>query len=413
MIDVNLIGAPAFAVKVVGDGFAYAGVNRRMTDLVGLRPEDVVGQSPQRCWPPEMARAIVARYRHCVTTRQALASEAHYDLPGGGRWWHVTMTPVFAPDGQVSALVGLAADVSDRKAAERERRESDARMALAMDVLDGGFWHLDLASRLVEISPKLSGLMAGRPEPRMGWDDFTAAIHPEDRDALDVSALARGECEDATMEFRAGAGPADGMRWFRSRCRVMRCPAGRPRQIVGVVRDITDQRRLQDLYERQARTDALTGLANRRGFEGSAGRFLRGDRAAQARFGLVLLDLDRFKPINDRYGHAVGDAVLREIARRLGALVRPEDVVARIGGDEFAILVADVAGDALPALAERLVRAADAPVSTPVGDLSVGFSIGVATSTMADAAIGDLSDRADRALYEVKLSGRGTWRLAA
>lgn len=413
MIDVNLIGAPAFAVEVVGDDFAYVGVNRRMTDLVGLRPEDVVGRSPQRCWPPEMARAIVARYRTCVAARHAMASEAHYDLPGGGRWWHVTMTPVFAPDGRVSGLVGLATDVSDRKSAERERREAEARMALAMDVLEGGFWHLDLASGVVDISPKLSVLMAGRPGTRMAWDDFTATVHPEDRAAMDVSALARGACDDATMDFRAGPAPDAGTRWFRSRCRLMRCSDGRPRQILSVVRDITDQRRLQDVYERQARTDALTGLANRRGFEGSAGTFLRAGVAAGTRFGLVLLDLDRFKPINDRYGHAVGDVVLREIARRLGTLVRPEDVVARIGGDEFAILVADVAGEALPSLAERLVQAAHAPVPTPIGDLSVGLSIGVATSTAGDAAIGDLSDRADRALYEVKLSGRGTWRLAA
>lgn len=413
MIDVNLIGAPAFAVEVVGEDFVYAGVNRRMTDLVGLRPQDVVGRSPQRCWPPEMARAIAARYRHCVETRAALESEAHYDLPGGGRWWHLAMTPIVAPDGHVASLLGLATDVSDRKALERERRQTEARMALAMDVLEGGFWHLDLASGRVEVSPRLAALMGMEAEARMDWPAFAAAIHPEDRAAADVSGLGRGEREDATADYRAGTCANGQPRWFRSRCRLVRDPDGRPRQILGVVRDITDQKRLQDLYARQARTDPLTGLANRRNFEDRAGDFLAAGVATGARFGLVLLDLDRFKPVNDRFGHAAGDLVLREIARRLAALVRPEDVVARIGGDEFAILVADVSGAALPALAERLVAAAHAPVPTPMGALSIGLSVGIATSTGADGSIADLSGRADRALYEVKLSGRGRWRLAA
>ncbi len=126
-----------------------------------------------------------------------------------------------------------------------------------------------------------------------------------------------------------------------------------------------------------------------------------------------MLDLDRFKAINDLHGHAAGDAVLRELAARLRRTVRPDDVVARLGGDEFAILVADVEGGALPYLAQRLVLAAQQPVATPTGELSVGVSIGVARSVAGDGAIADLAARADRALYDVKTAGRGAWKIAA
>lgn len=414
MIDVDLIGAPAFVVSVLGDGFVYSDVNRRMGDLIGLRPEDIVGRSPEACWPREIAAAVSARYRDCVAARQAIDSESPHDLPGGERWWNVIVTPVFGPDGAVSSLVGVATDVSGRKGAERARREAEARMALAMDVLDGGFWHLDIASGAVEVSPKLGLLVAGRIDGRMSWDAFTAAVHPEDRAGVDIGPMIRGECEAATIEYRVVVGATGETRWFHGRRRLVRSEAGTPEGVIGVVLDITDQKQIRDLYERQARTDSLTGLANRRGFESSAVRFLPvGDGGERVAFGLILLDLDEFKPINDCHGHATGDIVLREIAARLRGLVRPDDVVARLGGDEFAILVADVADGALPRLAQRLVVAAQRPIPTPAGDLSIGISVGVATSVDGDASIGDLAARADRALYDVKHSGRGTWKIAA
>ena len=412
MFDVNLIGAPAFAVKVVGGDFRYSGVNRRMADLIGLDPRAIVGRSPHECWPAEVADAVVERYRACVAARHAIDSESHYDLPGDGRWWHVTVTPVFGADGAVSSLVGLATDVSTRQVAERERREADARMALAMDALDGGFWHLDIASGAVEVSPKLAMLLVGGAQGTMSWEAFTVAIHPEDRAAIAIDAMVTGACETGTVEYRVIDAATGETRWLRSRRRLVRSDAGAPERVIGVVLDITDQRRLQEIYERQARTDPLTGLANRRGFEGSADQFLTLGNGGDQRFGLVLLDLDQFKPINDRHGHATGDVVLCEIAERLTGLVRPGDVVARLGGDEFAILVEDVADDALAALAQRLVVAAQQPVSTPVGDLSIGVSVGVATSAEGDD-LAELASRADRALYEVKLSGRGTWKFAA
>ena len=413
MIDVNLIGAPAFAVKRVGDDFVYTGVNRRMASLTGLDARRMIGLTPQCCLPAEIAEAVMARYRQCVGDRQAIDSETHYELPGGERWWHVTVTPVLGEDGDVSSLVGVATDVTGRKTAERDRREADARMALAMDVLDGGFWHLDLASGDVELTSKLATLMAGRAVDRMSWGEFIAPIHPDDLAGVDLRPLLAGECDISTTEYRVLSDAEGGPRWFRSRRRLLRGEAGGPESVIGVAIDITEQRRLQDVYERQATTDSLTGLDNRRGFDAGAERFMRAAGQDGRRFGLIVLDLDRFKPINDRHGHAVGDLVLREVAARLRRQVRPDDAVARLGGDEFAILVAEVGGDDLPHLAQRLMQAAQQPVRTPVGDLSVGVSLGVAVSVETDRSIEDLAARADRALYDVKLSGRGAWKIAA
>ena len=412
MIDVNLIGAPAFSVAVVGDDFVYTGVNRRMSEITGLFHHDMVGLSPSTCLPAAMAEAVTARYRHCLTARQSIESEAFHDLPDGGRWWHVTLTPVLDQVGTASALVAVVTDITARKAAEREGREAEARMALAMDVLDGGFWHLDIATGDVEVTPKLAALLGVRPADDLRWDALTAGIHPEDAAPIDIGPMLRGEIDHATVEYRIDQ-PQGGPRWFRSRRRLLRDEGGVPERVMGAVLDITEQRRLEDRYAREARTDALTGLANRRGFETSADAFLKRSGAGGRGFGLIVLDLDRFKDINDRHGHATGDAVLRELAARMRRVVRPDDVVARLGGDEFAILVADVEHGALPHLAQRLVVAAQDPIATPAGDLSVGVSLGIARTVAGDAGISDLAARADRALYEVKLAGRGTWKCAA
>ena len=412
MIDVNLIGAPAFSVRKMGDDFAYTGINRRMTELTGLCGQRMVGLSPSLCLPAAMAEAVTARYRRCLEERQAIESEAFNDLPGGGRWWHITLTPELDASGRASSLLGVITDITDRKIAERDQREAETRMALAMDVLDGGFWHLDIATGEMEVTPKLAGLVAAQAVDRMSWAAFTAGIHADDAAVLDLGPLLRGELDGATVEYRV-ENPRGGTRWFRSRRRLLRSAAGVPERVMGAVLDITEQRRLEEGFAREARTDALTGLANRRGFEASADGFLTEAGAGGRGFGLIVLDLDRFKAINDLHGHAAGDLVLRELAARLRRVVRPDDVVARLGGDEFAILVADVAGGALPYLAQRLVLAAQLPVATPDGELSVGVSIGVARSVAGDGAISDIAARADRALYDVKLAGRGAWKLAA
>ncbi len=336
MIDVNLIGAPAFSVKVVGDGFIYTGVNRQLTALTGMKPSNTVGRSPLQCMQPDVAEGVMARYRRCAEARQAIDSEVHYTQGGDSRWWHVTLTPLLDETGAVISLIGISAEVTDRKAIEREKRESDARMALAMDVLDGGFWHLDVATGVLEVSPKLITLLTGNRVEKMNWDQFAGYVDPDDRSVFDASRMTRGDIENTTIEYRVRT-LVDGTRWLRCKRRLIRNEADMPDRIIGVVVDITEQKRIQGFYENQARTDPLTGLQNRRGFEASALQLMCSPDLRPLGFGLVLLDVDRFKPINDVFGHAVGDLVLREIAMRLRQQVRPGDIVARLGGDEFAI----------------------------------------------------------------------------
>ncbi len=177
---------------------------------------------------------------------------------------------------------------------------------------------------------------------------------------------------------------------------------------VAIAQDITDHRenevRLLDL----ARRDSLTGLLNRSGFETYVKQVLEDGRGAA--LGLVVIDLDHFKPVNDLHGHPVGDAVLREFGQRLSRQVRPTDAVARLGGDEFAVALPGVRdAENAAAVAREIIAAAKLPFQVEGLTLSVGASAGVAVGADAGSGLAGLMARADASLYRAKRAGRGRW----
>jgi diguanylate cyclase (GGDEF)-like protein len=164
-----------------------------------------------------------------------------------------------------------------------------------------------------------------------------------------------------------------------------------------------ENRRRALLLGRMALTDHLTGLANRAQFERNMHSEMSLARRTGEPFSVLYLDLDGFKDVNDRFGHAAGDEVLREIARRLVEQVRTEDAVARFGGDEFGVIVHTSPTDSVQALSQRIFSAITAPMMLSSGEtVVVGVSIGHATYGAGLDSGPALLDHADRALYEAK-----------
>jgi diguanylate cyclase (GGDEF)-like protein/PAS domain S-box-containing protein len=160
-----------------------------------------------------------------------------------------------------------------------------------------------------------------------------------------------------------------------------------------------------------ARRDPLTGLANRTSFFELLDGLAR--RSTGARVGVLYIDLDGFKAVNDEHGHLVGDDVLVEAAERLARVLRPADVVARLGGDEFAVLCEELASDDdASAIADRIVAAFTEPFVIGSLEVRIGASVGIATVTERELDGELLLDSADQALYEAKNAGRGRWQLA-
>ncbi len=206
--------------------------------------------------------------------------------------------------------------------------------------------------------------------------------------------------DDVAAALDAGAYDFLGKPFSPVELRARVSAAGRTGQLVG------ELRRLNAQLERMARTDTLTGLANRRAI----------DQGLHDRIGdpvtLMLLDVDHFKSVNDRYGHAIGDVVLRRVSDRLRDCLRSDDIVGRWGGEEFVIVMRGMDPATAHAACDRILAAVRAPLDVPDGPPSVTLSIGVATSADRMADVDALLRDADAALYQAKRNGRDRAELA-
>lgn len=316
------------------------------------------------------------------------------------------------------ALLGLLTVMLRRRLdAQRGVLDSSRRLALALEGSGTAIWDTNLATRECVLSAAWSEMLGGPAvETRTTLRQLLGIIHPDDVQA----ALA------ASMETVKGRSPVyahehrvrtfDGRWiWILSRGRVTeRDPrTGRALRMVGTNLEITSRKSAEERMQDLASHDALTGLANRPLLFERMARALARARRTDDRPALLYLDLDRFKEINDRLGHGAGDAVLREFAARLIACVREVDTVARVGGDEFVVLLENVR-DAAAArgVAEKMVAAVRAPASADGRSVALTTSIGIALHNRPESA-DEWMKRADEALYEAKAAGRDTVKLAA
>ena len=390
--------------------------------------------SPRRI--PTTARASSEAVRRLLASRPVDYEHRVRDRDGMERWMWVRERPERSADGRL-LVHGAMTDVTARKWAEGQLGEAleDARGSYAElsalhdqmqrivgsidelfytdELRPDGSWH---STWIGDNFRRFIGDVEDGVDPQTIWDD---QVHPEDRelyDGVDARILA---LEAVDLEYRLVA-PDGQVRWVWERMR----PSGRRPDgslvVDGVVQDITERKRSEARLEaalalaeqaRQeadlaSRTDPLTGLANRRHFAEQLGFALDSIRPGQA-LGLLLLDIDHFKRTNDTYGHAAGDAVLREVARQLAGVVRSGDIVARIGGEELAVVMPGGGKPDILRVAGERVRLLVASASVLHGGSEVPFTVSVGAASSLDASTADtLLAAADRAMYAAKRRGR-------
>jgi diguanylate cyclase (GGDEF)-like protein/PAS domain S-box-containing protein len=305
--------------------------------------------------------------------------------------------------------VGLSAAVS-RAAEFRAKAHFEAVFASALT----GIMVMALDGTILGVNPALEDLLGRRASEIEGVkpDEF---VHPEDREAAVERArrVMSGEMR-STLEHRYVRADG-GIVWVDVSLSIVPPTDGVEGFIIATFQDLTRRKAAEaalraqaELNQHQALHDALTGLPNRTLFHDRIGQALHRARRSDASVAVLMLDLDRFKEVNDSLGHAAGDALLIEIGRRLDGMLRASDTVARLGGDEFGILLPDQTSLADIALAaERVREAIQEPIIVQGLPLSVDASIGIALYPRDGRELETLLQHADAAMYHAKTGNTG------
>ncbi|WP_176473138.1 sensor domain-containing diguanylate cyclase [Sphingomonas lenta] len=309
----------------------------------------------------------------------------------------------------VLTILPVAADLRRRRTLFNELRESEARYRLLADNSTDIVLNLDVDGTIRYASPSIAQLGGFTPESVLGRNAVELVL-PEHRAEVTRAHLAALEDPDSTVAVEYRAATASGeVRWFETHTRGFRNGLGEVTGVVSAIRDISQRKAVEGELSRAAATDPLTGLANRRVFDAALDRVL----GAGGRACVAVVDLDHFKQVNDRFGHEAGDRVLARFAELARGSLRDGDLVARLGGEEFGVLLPSADVERAQAVCERL-RLLVAATGFPAGRavLRVTASIGLA-EVAPGATRADVMRAADEALYRAKAEGRDRLRLAA
>ncbi|MBU1611310.1 MAG: diguanylate cyclase [Proteobacteria bacterium] len=309
--------------------------------------------------------------------------------------------------------IALANAAREQKATALELKRFSTRLSLAAKAGKIGIWEWEIASDNLVWDEQMFDLYGVPHTETSVFETWTKALHPEDaaqainliREAVDGNAV-------FDTEFRITL-PDGTVRYILAMADVERDAQGKPIRMTGVNWDITERKHDQETILHMANHDALTDLPTLRLARDRVSVAFAVAQRKNLQSVVMFVDLDGFKDVNDTHGHDTGDAVLREVAKRLLACVRQIDTVARIGGDEFLVVLAELHAESEAAfIAEKIIKAISAPICFDGEKLTVGASIGIASCPSTCVEIDALIKRADDAMYQVKKSGKNGYAFA-
>ena len=400
-----LSSPPRLAAARLDGGGTYDAVLPEVTTILGWTPSELMGQSAILRIHPDDHDVVTDAWMELLGRPGGTTRTRFRHLHSDGRWiWlEATNHNRFTAPG-VGHIESEMLDIAEEMQALEALQASEQLLRRLAAALPVGVVQLDGGGTLVYVNERLQQLLGSEPD---GDPEGLERVVVEDAVlAASIAQVLAGE--DVDVEVHVD--PVDG--GTRRHCalalRALTNADGQVTGAVGCLTDITDDRRMRRELERRATVDAMTGCANRSTTIAYVDEVLASTTGSAA---VIFVDLDRFKAVNDRYGHAAGDDLLVAVAARLRAAVREVDLVGRIGGDEFLIVCPEVHTGEGMAIGERVLDALAMPFSLGDHTLSASASVGIARSAVGEEA-DELIARADGAMYQSKREGRRTPVLA-
>ena len=391
---------PDLTLTFVNDAYCrYFGKEPR--ELVGRSFLDHIPEADRVVYENPLSR--LSRANHSRTVEHRI-----FTPDGEIRWQQWTDRALFDEEGNLVEYLSVGRDITDRKEAEEALRKSEARLAEAQRIAHVGSWEWDVAPNTVTWSDELYRIFGRTPQEfENTYESFLRYVHPEDREFIRRTIQEAYETgRPFAFEHRV-VRPDGSVRALQSRGEVLTGENGEMVRMAGTAQDVTERKALEERLEHQAFHDSLTDLPNRHLFVDRLGQALRRTgRKKGHRVAVLFMDLDDFKAINDSLGHELGDLLLVVVAQRLRRCLRPEDTLARFGGDEFVVLIEDVESpDEAVRVAERIVEGFREPFVVDGREMFLRASIGVALGAARQKSPEELLRDADTAMYEAKEEG--------
>jgi len=393
----------------------YLGCNQRFAASMDMVPDDFAGKGDDELFPPELAKRFRANDRLVLEQMKPITFDTEITLPHvGALIMETVLAPLFGTDGQAIGLVGVARDVTVRKTLEAELKAAEKRYRTLFENAVEGLFTVTLGGRIINANPALARLF--------GFDSVQELLRevnetglelfedPADRERL-VEEVRR---EGQTRGFQTRALRRGGAHfWLELDVQGILDQNGELEFIDGIAKDVSQRRAAEKALRRKAATDPLTGLPNREGLHRNIAQMLAQAERSGEYVGVLFIDLDGFKAINDTWGHKVGDELLIQVAGRLTGRLRQSDMASRIGGDEFVVLLWDVKNaEAIRELGRIFVQCLTGRYLCAGHECHLSVSIGASLYPEHGQTMGELLERADKAMYAVKETGKNGFCLA-
>ena len=376
--------------------------------LLGVEPELLIGRAltdfvdeRDRARAVSMLRAALRQHSPSEPIELRIARDDKQV-----RWVEVVARDLRSEE-EIKGLVVTARDITDRRTAEGQLANSEARFRALVQNSSDVVGVLDGEGNFVYLSPSVSTTLGYRPEELISTNAFDLLEEAEPSEVAYSELWATPEFAQRRTEVRVPD------RYGRLHTLDLTLTDLRTEPAVGGVvlnaRDVSDNRELERSLKHQALHDALTGLPNREAFANSVGEALNRPNASPENLAVMIVDLDDFKTINDSMGHEVGDQVLVVVAERIRNCLRLSDSAARLGADEFAIMIEPVGGEQeATAIAERILDSVSDPVMLGGRTITLSASAGIARRHDGPRSSQILIRNADMAMHTAKLQGKGS-----
>lgn len=399
-------------IWLVGKDGRYQFVNKRFCDATGI-PESAFLATTYLpgLLGEKIASACLASDQACLSQNEPYVSIETLPLVDGKlHQLEVTKAQLRDSIGEVIGAIGISVDVTERMQAEEALRESEARWSFALEGGGDCVWDWNVSSNEVSLSKGGKG-MFGFADDEIGNDmsEWNARVHPEDISRLlsKISEFFHSKADRFFAEYRVRC-KDDSWKWILTRGMVAhRSTDGRVTRMIGTHTDLSERKLAEETIRRQANYDSLTQLPNRRLFRDRLEQTIRLAKRDRSSFALMLIDLDHFKEVNDTMGHDAGDFLLVDAAQRVQHCVRESDTVARMGGDEFVVILPDVNDpDNIERIAQNIISKLASPFVLGEEKAFISASIGITVYPSDADNMETLLKNADQAMYVAKHLGR-------